>query len=122
MNHPRPSDTEERQVKRLPLLLELRADSAIYNGQKGVERQGIMIGQRCDRLGCAMDDMIRLGASHGEREVDALMDFVSIFSGKASIGCFSKTPKMAQVVVLFSAGMNGLVRILFDYSFATNDS
>ena len=35
-----------------------------------------------------MGDMVRLGASHGEREVDALMDFVSIFSGKASVGYF----------------------------------
>lgn len=57
------------------------ADSAIDNGQKGAERQGIVIGQRCDRLGCAMDDMVSLGARHGRRGVD----FV--------VGCFFQNAK-----------------------------
>lgn len=36
-----------------------------------------------------------------------------------SLDVSSRTPKMAQVVVPFSAGMNGLVRILLDFSFST---
>ena len=36
-----------------------------------------------------------------------------------SLDVSSRTPKMAQVAVPFSAGMNGLVRILLDFSLST---